>query len=96
MAAAAYSLTGLSPRPAGSRKRIVRVTLPYRPAAVTDEYATGRALPHAAQDRWIRPYRPGPWRVGDRGAGADAGLVSAVRRADHGAGRRHSGAVTVL
>jgi hypothetical protein len=40
------------------------VSLPYRSAApVHDEYATGRALPHAAQDRWMRPYRPGPWRV---------------------------------
>jgi hypothetical protein len=40
------------------------VSLPYRPAtAVNDEYAAGRALPHAAQDRWMRPYRPGPWRV---------------------------------
>jgi hypothetical protein len=37
--------------------------MPYRPAAVNDEFATGRALPHAAQDRWMRPYRPGPWRV---------------------------------
>jgi hypothetical protein len=39
------------------------VSMPYRPAAVNDEFATGRALPHAAQDRWMRPYRPGPWRV---------------------------------
>ncbi|MBY8879529.1 hypothetical protein K7862_18065 [Streptomyces sp. PLK6-54] len=30
-----------------------------------DEYASGgRPLPHAAQERWMRPYRPGPWRVG--------------------------------
>lgn len=28
-----------------------------------DDHATGRALPHSAQDRWMRPYRPGPWRV---------------------------------
>jgi len=36
----------------------------YRSAAANDdEYGTGRALPHAAQDRWMRPYRPGPWRV---------------------------------
>ncbi|WP_093716505.1 hypothetical protein [Actinacidiphila alni] len=28
-----------------------------------DDIAAGRALPHAAQDRWMRPYRPGPWRV---------------------------------
>lgn len=39
------------------------MSMPYRPAAVNDEFATGRALPHAAQDRWMRPYRPGPWRV---------------------------------
>jgi hypothetical protein len=40
------------------------VSLPYRSAAVTDdEYGTGRALPHAVRDRWMRPYRPGPWRV---------------------------------
>ena len=30
-----------------------------------DEYGDGgRPLPHAAQERWMRPYRPGPWRVG--------------------------------
>jgi hypothetical protein len=41
------------------------VSLPNRPsAAANDEYPTTRALPHAAQDRWMRPYRPGPWRVG--------------------------------
>jgi hypothetical protein len=39
------------------------VSMPYRSAAVNDEYGTGRALPHVAQDRWMRPYRPGPWRV---------------------------------
>ncbi|MYS21241.1 hypothetical protein GA0115240_12808 [Streptomyces sp. DvalAA-14] len=39
------------------------MSLPHSSAAVNDEYATGRALPHAAQDRWMRPYRPGPWRV---------------------------------
>jgi hypothetical protein len=39
------------------------VSQPYSSATVNDEYATGRALPHAAQDRWMRPYRPGPWRV---------------------------------
>lgn len=38
------------------------MSLPYSSAA-TDEHATGRPLPHAAQDRWLRPYRPGPWRV---------------------------------
>lgn len=41
------------------------MSLPYRSSTAVndDEYATGRALPHAAQDRWLRPYRPGPWRV---------------------------------
>jgi hypothetical protein len=40
------------------------VSLPFRTATtVDDEYATGRPLPHAAQDHWLRPYRPGPWRV---------------------------------
>ncbi|SEO02937.1 hypothetical protein SAMN05216267_1015178 [Actinacidiphila rubida] len=28
------------------------------------EYEGGRPLPHAAKDGWMRPYRPGPWRVG--------------------------------
>ena len=41
------------------------MSLPFRSAtAVDDEYATGRPLPHAARDHWLRPYRPGPWRVG--------------------------------
>lgn len=31
--------------------------------AENDDLATGRPLPHLEQDRWIRPYRPGPWRV---------------------------------
>lgn len=44
--------------------RILRVSLPFRSATVNDEYAPGRVLPHDAQDRWMRPYRPGPWRVG--------------------------------
>lgn len=36
----------------------------FAPNAATDDaYPDGRALPHAAPDRWIRPYRPGPWRV---------------------------------
>ncbi|MEU6079887.1 hypothetical protein [Streptomyces sp. NPDC047108] len=29
-----------------------------------DDHADGTALPHETQDRWRRPYRPGPWRVG--------------------------------
>jgi hypothetical protein len=41
------------------------VSLPYSSlTAVDDEYATGRPLPHDVHDRWMRPYRPGPWRVG--------------------------------
>lgn len=40
------------------------MSLPYRSLiTVDDEFATGRPLPHAAHDRWLRPYRPGPWRV---------------------------------
>lgn len=40
------------------------MSLPFRSVAtVDDEYATGRPLPHDVQDRWMRPYRPGPWRV---------------------------------
>ncbi|ARP72647.1 hypothetical protein LK07_25985 [Streptomyces pluripotens] len=30
----------------------------------TFEAASESALPHQDQDRWRRPYRPGPWRVG--------------------------------
>lgn len=42
---------------------------PYRSTVLQpehpDEHALGgRPLPHAAHDRWMRPYRPGPWRVG--------------------------------
>lgn len=40
------------------------MSLPHRSfITVDDEFATGRPLPHAARERWIRPYRPGPWRV---------------------------------
>jgi hypothetical protein len=40
------------------------VSLPYRSAAVNDdEYGAGVVLPAAVHDRWMRPYRPGPWRV---------------------------------
>ncbi|WP_328470156.1 hypothetical protein [Streptomyces sp. NBC_00448] len=40
------------------------MSLPFRSVAtVDDEYATGRPLPHDVRDRWMRPYRPGPWRV---------------------------------
>jgi hypothetical protein len=28
-----------------------------------DQQLTHTTLPHSAQDRWTRPYRPGPWRV---------------------------------
>lgn len=41
------------------------MSLPYRSTtAVDDEFSTGRPLPHDVHDRWMRPYRPGPWRVG--------------------------------
>ncbi|SHM65731.1 hypothetical protein [Actinacidiphila paucisporea] len=40
------------------------MSLPYSSApAETDDLAAGRPLPHLEQDRWMRPYRPGPWRV---------------------------------
>jgi hypothetical protein len=40
------------------------VSLPFRSApAVDDLQATGRPLPNEVRDRWLRPYRPGPWRV---------------------------------
>ncbi|MGP4004117.1 hypothetical protein [Streptomyces sp. 8N706] len=31
---------------------------------VFDEVAADTALPYEDRDRWRRPYRPGPWRVG--------------------------------
>jgi hypothetical protein len=42
------------------------VSLPYRSVlSEADDFgADGRPLPHLEQDRWMRPYRPGPWRVG--------------------------------
>lgn len=33
------------------------------PASGNDGHTGARPLPHGAQDRWMRPYRPGPWRV---------------------------------
>jgi hypothetical protein len=40
------------------------VSLPFLAAdSGQDEYAADAALPHRVQDRWTRPYRPGPWRV---------------------------------
>lgn len=33
-------------------------------SAEADDLGAGRPLPHLVQDRWMRPYRPGPWRVG--------------------------------
>jgi hypothetical protein len=40
------------------------VSLPHNSTtSLADELATGRALPYAEQDHWMRPYRPGPWRV---------------------------------
>lgn len=40
------------------------MSLPYSSATAPDDLAAGRPLPHLDQDRWMRPYRPGPWRVG--------------------------------
>lgn len=42
------------------------MSLPFRSATAVndDELTTGRPLPHDVRDRWLRPYRPGPWRVG--------------------------------
>ncbi|MCW2870374.1 hypothetical protein [Actinacidiphila oryziradicis] len=28
-----------------------------------DQQVTDTPLPYSAQDKWMRPYRPGPWRV---------------------------------
>ncbi|WP_327288407.1 hypothetical protein [Streptomyces sp. NBC_01198] len=40
------------------------MSLPYMSAsAAPDDLAEGRPLLHLEQDRWMRPYRPGPWRV---------------------------------
>ncbi|WP_405588667.1 hypothetical protein [Streptomyces sp. NBC_01190] len=39
------------------------MSLPYSSTPSIEEESTGRALPHAVHDRWLRPYRPGPWRV---------------------------------
>jgi hypothetical protein len=40
------------------------VSFPYSSATAPDDLAAERPLPHLDQDRWLRPYRPGPWRVG--------------------------------
>jgi len=41
------------------------VPLPFLTAdRASDEAAAGVALPFDDRDRWRRPYRPGPWRVG--------------------------------
>jgi hypothetical protein len=41
------------------------VPLPFLTAArAFDEAPADVALPHDDRDRWRRPYRPGPWRVG--------------------------------
>jgi len=43
------------------------VSQPYQSltalAPESAEHTGGRPLPHAARDGWMRPYRPGPWRV---------------------------------
>ncbi|WP_371662919.1 hypothetical protein [Streptomyces sp. NBC_00280] len=39
--------------------------LPFQTAShASDEAVAGHALPFDDRDRWRRPYRPGPWRVG--------------------------------
>ncbi|WP_432139386.1 MULTISPECIES: hypothetical protein [unclassified Streptomyces] len=38
--------------------------LPFLTADRTAEATDDVALPYEDQDRWRRPYRPGPWRVG--------------------------------
>ncbi|MCL3995772.1 MULTISPECIES: phage holin family protein [Streptomyces] len=38
--------------------------LPFLTADRSFETAAESALPHDDPDRWRRPYRPGPWRVG--------------------------------
>ncbi|MDN0201245.1 PH domain-containing protein [Streptomyces sp. S.PNR 29] len=38
--------------------------LPFLTADRAFEAADDVALPHEDRDRWLRPYRPGPWRVG--------------------------------
>ncbi|MFF5406115.1 hypothetical protein ACFY8K_22820 [Streptomyces misionensis] len=38
--------------------------LPFLTADRTFESASESALPYDDRDRWRRPYRPGPWRVG--------------------------------
>ncbi|MGW7242564.1 hypothetical protein [Streptomyces sp. NPDC054804] len=38
--------------------------LPFLMADRTDDAALDSPLPYDDRDRWRRPYRPGPWRVG--------------------------------
>ncbi|MFF7753406.1 hypothetical protein ACFZCP_30205 [Streptomyces sp. NPDC007971] len=38
--------------------------LPFLTADRTFDAASESALPHDDRERWRRPYRPGPWRVG--------------------------------
>jgi hypothetical protein len=40
------------------------VPLPFLTADRAFDTADDLALPHDDRDRWRRPYRPGPWRVG--------------------------------
>jgi hypothetical protein len=79
------------------------VSMPYRPATVNDEFATGRALPHAAQDRWMRPYRPGPWRVATAALALMlasyllfAALIMALASGVSGAGAMLGAAVVII
>ncbi|MFI9243338.1 hypothetical protein ACIGXF_12190 [Streptomyces sp. NPDC053086] len=43
--------------------------LPFLTADRTFEMAADSALPYDDPDRWRRPYRPGPWRVGTAALG---------------------------
>ncbi|MDO0925441.1 hypothetical protein QQY24_08445 [Streptomyces sp. TG1A-8] len=43
--------------------------LPFLTADRTFETASESALPYEDRDRWRRPYRPGPWRVGTAAVG---------------------------
>lgn len=71
--------------------------LPFHTATgVSETYETGRPLPHDIRDRWLRPYRPGPWRVGSAALAlmlASYLLFAALIMAAAGNGR---GAVTLV
>ncbi|WNI19828.1 hypothetical protein RLT57_24330 [Streptomyces sp. ITFR-21] len=53
-------------------------------------------MPHAAQDRWMRPYRPGPWRVGTAALALMLAAYLLFAALIMGLAGGRSGAVTVL